>query len=170
MSFKNSLVASLVLLHLLSVALFIWADWPERTPRRLQTVLRIYQNFSGSFRDYAFFAPAVGTDLKAGFLLEKSTGRESRFINFLAAGTEVRFRYNCILLASMRDQRARDLFAQSWSALVLGANPDMDRVTVMVKEFVLPSLRDFRRGQRPRWEAIYAGKFGRRDIHVDEHL
>ncbi len=159
---KEIFITFLVLLHLSSVVIFIWADWPERSPRELNVALRTYQNLSGTFRDYAFFAPRVGNDIKAGFLLEDSTG-SSRLVNFLADNREVNFRYNCIILACMRDIRGRDLFAQSWSALMLGANPDANKATVMVKEFSMPPMEEYRQGKRPRWELLYVGEFTRRD-------
>ena len=159
---KEIIITFLVFFHLCSVMIFIWADWPERSPRDLNKFLRTYQNLSGTFRDYAFFAPAIGNDIKAGFLLADASGN-SRLVNFLADNREVNFRYNCIILACMRDIRGRDLFAQSWSALLLGTNPDAENVTVMVKEFTLPSMEEYSRGKRPQWELLYVGEFARRD-------
>jgi hypothetical protein len=159
-SVGSVLAACLALLHLLTVVLFIWADWPERTPRELNAALRTYQNLSGTFRDYAFFAPAVGSDLKAAFVLQEAGGG-SRLVPFLSDNKEVAFRYNCIILACMRDVRGRDLFAQSWAALVLGAEPQVERVGVVVKEYSLPPMAAYRDGRRPRWETIYLGDFAR---------
>jgi len=157
---KEIVITFLVLLHLSSVLVFIWADWPERSRRDIHIALRTYQNLSGTFRDYAFFAPSVGNDIKAGFLVEDSSGN-SHVVNFISDNREVNFRYNCIILACMRDIRGRDLFAQSWSALVLGSNPDAKDVTVMVKEFAVPTMEEYGRGQRPSWELLYVGKFAR---------
>jgi hypothetical protein len=161
---KEIVVATFALLHLLLVVVYITADWPERALRpALNIPLRVYQNLSGNFRDYAFFAPRVGSDLKTAFLLEPARGPAS-LVNFTADNREASFRYNCIALASMRDVPARDLFAQSWAALLLGGNPDAQRVTVMVKEYSLPSMADYRAGYRPRWESIYVGRFGRGNV------
>jgi hypothetical protein len=146
-------------LHLLSVALFIWTGFAEDSPGKLPGALRVYKNLSGTFRDYAFFAPAVGSDVKAGFLVTDTVGEET-FINFVAKNREVGFRYNCIIAACMRDVRGRDLFVQSWAALPLGSNPDADRVTVMVKTLDLPTMRDYRGGKRPEWKTVYVGQFG----------
>jgi hypothetical protein len=147
-------------LHLLSVALFIWTVFAEDLPGKLPAALRVYKNLSGTFRDYAFFAPEVASDLKAGFLVTDTAGEET-FVNFAAKNREVGFRYNCIIAACMRDVRGRDLFAQSWAALPLGSTPDVDRVTVMVKTLDLPSMRDYRAGKRPEWRTVYVAEFGR---------
>lgn len=157
---KEIVITFLVLLHLSSVMIFIWADWPERSRQNINKFLRTYQNLSGTFRDYAFFAPSVGNDIKAGFLLRDSTGN-STIVNFVSDNREVNFRYNCIILACMRDVRGRDLFAQSWSALMLGTNPEAENVTVMVKEFALPTMGEYSRGQRPKWDLLYVGEFAR---------
>jgi hypothetical protein len=153
-------------LHLVSVAVFIWTPFPEDLPGKIACALRIYKNLSGTFRDYAFFAPAVANDLKAGFLLTDAGGRET-FINFAAENREIGFRYNCIIAGCMKDTKARDLFAQSWAALVLGSHPDADRVAVIVKAFDLPSLRDYRAGKRSEWRTFYVGEFACRESRTD---
>ncbi|HEY3132948.1 MAG TPA: hypothetical protein VGL91_26085 [Acidobacteriota bacterium] len=160
MRITRALLVVAVLLHLLLVALFIWTGFAEDWPGKLPGALRVYKNLSGTFRDYAFFAPAVASDLKAGFLVTDTAGEET-FVNFVAKNREVGFRYNCIIAACMRDVRGRDLFAQSWAALPLGSNPDANRVTVMVKTLDLPSMRDYRAGKRPEWKTVYVGEFGR---------
>jgi hypothetical protein len=150
-------------LHLLSVALFIWTVFAEDLPGKLPAALRFYKNLSGTFRDYAFFAPEVASDVKAGFLVTNTAGEES-FVNFVTKNGEVGFRYNCIIAACMRgtrNVRGRDLFAQSWAALLLGSDPGADRVTVMVKRLDVPSMRDYRAGKRPEWRTLYVGEFGR---------
>jgi hypothetical protein len=161
MSITRALLVVAAFLHLLSVALFIWTVFAEDLPGKLPGALRVYKNLSGTFRDYAFFAPEVASDLKAGFLLTDTAGEET-FVNFVAKNREVGFRYNCIIAACMRDVRGRDLFAQSWAALLLGSRPDVDRVTVMVKTLDLPSMREYRTGKRPEWRTVYAAEFGRR--------
>jgi hypothetical protein len=158
---KTALVTALVLLHLVSVAVFIWTDLPSDSPDVISSALRLYRNLSGSFRDYAFFAPAVASDIKAGFLLEDAAG-QTTFLNFTTANREIAFRYNCIISAAMRDTRARDLFAQSWAAFLLGGHPQAVRVTVVAKTLRIPAMSEYRAGHRPEWETLYLSTFGRR--------
>jgi hypothetical protein len=162
MRITRALLVVAAFLHLLSVALFIWTVFAEELPGRLPAALRVYKNLSGTFRDYAFFAPQVASDVKAGFLVTDTAG-QGTFVNFVAKNREVGFRYNCIIAACMRttDVRGRDLFAQSWAALPLGSNPDANRVTVIVKALDIPSMHDYRAGKRPEWRTVYVGEFGR---------
>lgn len=158
---RQMLATSLVLAHVLLVAAFLWADPVRNPPRPLGAALRLYLNLSGAFRDYTYFAPEVGSDVKAGFLLEGAGGR-ARLVQFASGNKEVDFRYNCIIHSAMWDEAARDLHAQSWAALLLGNDPGAERVTVMVRRLEMPSMEGYRRGERPRWATVYAGEFARR--------
>jgi hypothetical protein len=157
------LLVVVALLHLAAVAGFIWTRAAEEAPGRVGEALRLYKNLSGAFRDYTFFAPAVASDVKAGFLLETADGPAS-FVAFRARNREVAFKYNSIIASSMRDERGRDLLAQSWAALMLGSHPAATSVTVVVEAFVLPTMPEYRAGARPEWRPIYAGTFARRDL------
>jgi hypothetical protein len=159
MPILRALLVVAAFLHLLSVALFVWTVFSEDLPGKLPVALGVYKNLSGTFRDYAFFAPEVASDVKAGFLVTDTAGDQT-FVNFVAKNREIAFRYNCIMAACMRDVRGRDLFAQSWAALLLGSNSNFDRVTVMVKALDLPSMHDYRTGKRPEWKMVYVGEFG----------
>jgi hypothetical protein len=154
------ILVGLALLHVASVGMFVWTDFVKRAPAdTVASGLRLYQSLSGSFRDYRFFAPSVASDSKAGFLLKSKTG-ELRMVNFASTNKEINFRYNCII-SSMRDERAQDLFARSWAAFLLGANPDADSVAVVVKAFIVPTMADYRRGVQPDWRLVYASEFAR---------
>lgn len=154
-------LASVAMLHLALVTVFIWTDVAEMSSGTVQRGLRTYKNLSGVFRDYRFFAPAVASDMRAGFFLEQRDGA-TEFLPFLADNLEVGFRYNCIIGSSMRNDKLRDLMAQSWSAVMLGSNPEAEKVTVVAESFELPSMRVFAAGARPTWKVVYAGKFDRR--------
>jgi len=158
---KSAAIVAAALLHLTSVVVFIWTDFSQNTNHWLFSVLRTYRNLSGSFRDYTFFAPAVASDLKVAFVLEDTAGR-STVTSFSAKNAEIGFRYNCIIASCLRDAKGRDLFAQSWAALMLGRRDGADRVTVIAKALVVPTMEESRRGRRPEWKTVYAGLFGRR--------
>lgn len=155
------LLAMLAALHLALVCVFIWSDASEASDGPLHRTLRTYKNLSGIFRDYRFFAPAVASDVRAGFFLEQPDGT-SAFQAFLADNLEVGFRYSCIVGSSMRDEKLRDVMAQSWAAVMLSNHPEAARVTVVAQSYELPTLRDYAAGRRPSWKVVYAGKFDRR--------
>lgn len=157
---RHWVFSGLAVVHLTMLVLFVWSGFAQSSPSTTASVVRTYRNFSGAFRDYAFFAPAVASDLRAGFILEYESG-ETRFLRFAADDREVAFRYNNIVAASMRDVRGRDLFAQSWAAFILGAHPDAVRASVITETFVVPSMAEYRAGERPDWTFVYVGRFER---------
>jgi hypothetical protein len=158
---RAGLLACLAAAHFALVCLFIWTDVAETSDSPAHRTMRTYKNLSGIFRDYRFFAPAVASDVRAGFFLERPDGT-STFQAFFAENLEVGFRFHCIIGASMRNDRLRDLMAQSWAAAMLGSHPDVSRVTVVAQSFDLPAMRDYAAGEQPRWKTVYAGSFDRK--------
>lgn len=150
--------AVLAALHLAFVALFIWTDFSEGDDSPGLRALRSYKSASGIFRDYRFFAPAVASDMRAAFVLRKADGA-SELVPLAADNLEVGFRYNCIIGASMRNERVRDLMAQSWAAAMLGLHPEVPRLTVVAQAYDLPAMADYAAGERPRWQTVYGGTF-----------
>jgi hypothetical protein len=145
----------------LLVVLFVWTGFPGRGSGALASAARIYQNVAGCFRDYAFFAPSVATPLKAAFLL--TGGQEkAEVVTFTSSNREVAFRFDCLVAACMKEERGRDLFAQSWAALMLGSHPRAQTATVVVKSLDLPTMAESRAGKPPVWKIVYAGEFARR--------
>lgn len=157
----HRVVALAAVLHLAAVCLFVWRGTPEG-PGEWRSIARTYQNVSGTFRDYTFFAPAVASDLRAGFFVEGEEEGRSTFVSVAARNREIGFRYNCIVASCMRDLAGRDLFARSWAALVLGSHPEARSTTVVVEAYDVPTMESYRQGQRPQWDLVYAGTFARR--------
>ncbi|HMN96695.1 MAG TPA: hypothetical protein PKC43_09645 [Phycisphaerales bacterium] len=155
-------VAIPIALHLAMVALFVFTGYPGDRRGLIADGLRTWRNLAGIFRDYTFFAPRVATDTKVAFLVEREGGG-SRVVTLDSPTREGAFRINCVVNACLRDERARDLFAQSWAAGVLGADPEAIRVSVLAMAFEIPTMAAYREGERPRWLPLYAGAFERRD-------
>lgn len=156
------LMAVIAALHLAFVVASVSTNFGRLPAGILKSTVLTYCNLSGTFRDYTFFAPGVASALKAAFLVEDTAGGEPTLVSFGAESREISFRYGSIMRSGMQDERGRDLFAQSWSALVLGNRPSAESVTVMVERMIVPSMEEYRRGQRPQWVPVYAGKFSRR--------
>jgi hypothetical protein len=110
--YRQAGISLLALLHLVSVVLFVWTDWLATPANGLARLGRSYLNLSGSIRDYAYFAPVVANDLRAGFLVE-GPGGKTAFIDFVSTNKEIGFRYNCVIASGMRNEKQRDLLAQS---------------------------------------------------------
>ncbi len=151
-------VAALAFLHLLSVVAVLWAHAGQGASTAAAT-LRFYRSFTGTFRDYTFFAPDIASDYKAAFLVEDKTG--STLVRLGGDHREISLRYDALIAACMSKDAGRDLFARSWAALLLGAHPNATRVTVMVSRLAIPRMGDYRAGLRPTWANVYAGEFDR---------
>lgn len=154
-------MAVLAILHLVSVAGVLLVN-TGRGSSAVSAALRTYQSFAGTWRDYAFFAPDVASDYKAGFVLDDDAGTSSTLVDLGGASREISFRYDSMIASCMADAGGREVFAQSWAALLLGARPDAARVTVMVKRLNMPGMAAYRAGRRAAWEIVYAGTFDRR--------
>lgn len=153
------LLALFAFLHLTLVAAFLWGD-PGRG-FAAESALHVYQSLSGTWRDYAYFAPGVSSDYKAAFLLDRA-GMGSTLVELIGDNREITLRFDTVIASCMGDARAREIFAQSWAAFLLGARPDSAWVTVVVERLETPGMAAYRAGRRPVWRRIYAGMFDRR--------
>lgn len=126
--------------------------------------LRFYDALSGAGDSYGFFAPAVGPQLRARFTL--STPRGERFEETLEAGKsrEVGFRVGNIAgtvhIASKSTELRRALLG-ALAANRFGAHPEADRVEVNIEQWVVPSMAEYREGQRPQWRSLHQATFER---------
>jgi hypothetical protein len=154
------LLACLAAMHLAWVSAFVWTGFAEASDGPFHRALRTYRDLTGILRDYRFFAPAVASDLRAGFLLDYPDG-STEFQPLVGDSQEVRLRYHSLIASSMRNAKYRDLLARSWAAVMLSNHPEASRVTVFTQTYDLPSMEAFARGERPRWRAIYAATFDR---------
>jgi hypothetical protein len=124
--------------------------------------LRFYDALSGAGDSYSFFAPAVGPQLRARFIL--STARGERAEETLEAGKsrEVGFRLGNLagtiyVVAERTDLRRA--FLGALAANRLGAHPEANQVQVSIEEWVMPTMAQYRLGSRPRWHALHEATF-----------
>lgn len=155
-------MAALAVAHVAFVIASVSTNFGQLSHGPLKSAALTYCNLSGTFRDYTFFAPGVASALKAGFLVEEVEGEPATLVTFGSDSREISFRYGSIMRSGMQDERGRDLFAQSWSALILGNRPGAKKVTVLVSRMLVPAMDEYRRGQRPEWAPVYVGEFSRR--------
>jgi hypothetical protein len=128
------------------------------------TGLRFYDALSGAGDSYSFFAPAVGPELRARFVLTTSQG--SRFEEVLGAGKnrEVGFRLGTLAgTVYVMTQRAdlRRAFLGALAANRLGEHPEASLVTVSIDAWETPTMAQYRGGVRPRWRSLEEATFVR---------
>src|SRR4249919_2708079 len=126
--------------------------------------LRFYSALSGAGDSYSFFAPAVGPQLRARFVL--STPQGARFEETLEDGKsrEVGFRLGNLagtvyVVAKRTDLRRA--FLGALAASRLATHPEANRVRVSIEAWEMPTMVEDRVGARPQWRSLYDATFAR---------
>jgi hypothetical protein len=116
--------------------------------------LRCYGALSGADMGFGFFAPAVGSQMRAVFVLTDGTGHT--WEDDLEAGHnhEVKLRIGALInqfpVADQEEFLRRDL-AASWAGTLFARHPTAQQITVRVEAYDVPSRAEYRAGARPAW-------------------
>jgi hypothetical protein len=126
--------------------------------------LRFYDALSGAGDSYSFFAPAVGPELRARFVLTTAEGTRSEEVLGTGKNREVGFRLGTLagtvyVLTKRTDLRRA--FLGALAANALGAHPDANRVQVNIDAWEMPTMAEYRMGLRPRWRSLQEATFVR---------
>jgi hypothetical protein len=160
---KHLFVAGALSFHLTLVV----SGAAHLTPRLhgpVERALRLYCALSGAGDSYAFFAPQVGPQLRARFVL--STARGDRFEETLETGKsrEVVFRLGnlaaTVYLAAKRSD-VRRAFLGALATNRLGEHSEASSVQVNIEEWMMPTMAEYRGGARPRWRSLEEATFVR---------
>jgi hypothetical protein len=127
--------------------------------------LRFYAALSGAGDSYSFFAPTVGPQLRARFVL--STARGARTEETLETGKsrEVGFRLGNLagtiyVVAERTDLRRA--FLGALAANRFGAHPEASLVRVNIEQWVMPTMAEYRLGAQPQWRSLHDATFVRK--------
>jgi hypothetical protein len=128
----------------------------------LGRALESYATLSGANNTYPFFAPEVGSQLRARFTLINEKGE--RFVDTLegSSSRETVLRLSNIigLIADDdTDEDERRSLAGSWAGNILGRHPEARAVEVRLEGCDLPSMNEYRQGMRTSWTLFYEAKF-----------
>ena len=131
--------------------------------------LTYYRVVSGTDSGYAYFAPSVGAPPVARFTV---VGRDGRaLVDTLETGVtrEADIRVED-LIEVMTHRRADDAIrrkvAASWAATMFARHPDAEAVIIDVGNDRIPSMKELRRGEAPRWRSIFRARIARRSSHT----
>lgn len=126
--------------------------------------LRFYEALTGAGDSYAFFAPSVGPQLRARFVLSTSQGQRSVETLETGKSREVAFRLGnvaaTIYLVAKRAELRR-AFLGALAANRLGAHPEASLVQVKIEQWVMPTMAGYRLGARPWWRSLLEATFVR---------
>lgn len=127
--------------------------------------LRFYDDLSGAGDSYSFFAPAVGPQLRARFVLSTPRGERSEEALETGKSREVGFRVGNLAGTIYGAAKRTDLRRALLGALAanrLGEHPEADRVQVDIEDWVMPTMAEYRLGARPWWRSLHDATFVRR--------
>ncbi|WP_437283695.1 hypothetical protein WME90_33585 [Sorangium sp. So ce375] len=131
---------------------------------RLGSVVAYYSALSGADSGYNFFAPSVSALPWARFQVTDARGRVIPDVLESGANQEADLRVRSIVALFMieEDESLRRSLAASWAGKVLARYPGAASVTVRLEVCDLPSMQEYREGERPTWGLIYRAKLVRK--------
>jgi hypothetical protein len=140
------------------------AHLTSRVHGRIGKGLRFYEALSGAGDSYSFFAPTVGPQLRACFILSTPEGKRSEETLEAGKSREVGFRLGNLagtiyIVAKRTDLRRA--FLGALAANRLGAHPEANQVQVTIEEWVMPTMAGYRLGARPEWRSLLDATFVR---------
>jgi hypothetical protein len=124
-----------------------------------------YAALSGADSEYGFFAPGVGSQLRADFEITGADGRQVSEELIPNLDREVSLRVGNIIgifWDEIDDEQSRRSIAASWAGTVLARHPGARQVKVVLRAYDLPSMAEYRSGERPQWTPFYQAVFVRR--------
>ena len=131
---------------------------PRRNPVR--DVAAVYTHAAGIEAGYEFFAPNVPDNYKLVFELYYPDGRVEYELPTVATES-VGLRISALLdnVGQTRYDDLRELMVKMLAYSVWRLHPDSNRVRAVLGFIVLPTPRQFREGQKERYEFLYAYDF-----------
>lgn len=162
MSRTHAALTGAACLHLALVICGAARVVPIPTWLPLGRAVETYREYTGANNGYGFYAPAVASEWATAF--EVCEGAPARCSE---AREEVPNREVGLLIATIdgmyMEDETRDLVAASWACLQFGRHPRAALVIVKPRVFDIPTMAEYRRGERPQWRTAYAYAFARRD-------
>jgi hypothetical protein len=153
------LISLLALMHfsLISIKAFRtplgWEEWLADQPHLAELVER-YTEVTVMQADYSFFSPDVAADLKVLAMVQDSAGRHT-VDPFDVANPEVKTRFLCSVLCFQNVPEVQELIARSWAARVYEKFPAAQSVSVRGLVYHLPTMREYRQGNRPYYQRMF---------------
>src|SRR5262249_49107670 len=124
-------------------------------------VVQAYAKLSGADGQYGFYAPEVGAQYRARFILQDNQGNTRCDGLDEATCPEARLRLGgsveCVFANGTAEQvpKLRKRRVKSWAAAMFTRHPGAVTVTVVVEVWNIPTMAEYRDGLRPNWISVY---------------
>lgn len=150
-------------IHLGIAALFSthWAV-DKSLPGWIDRPVKLYGAYTGARTHFNFFAPAVSTQARARFVLERADGRvvtDDLSTGNLEADQRIAMMFTFYGVAEIRPFLSRAL-----AVYMLDRHPEAVAVEVRVEALDIPTLPGLKAGKASRWVEIDRTKLTRREI------
>ena len=157
------LACGVLLLHLGLVS-FSAAYFKLSDALPFRKVFQFYAKASGADSSYGFFAPSVGSKVRALFDLVDTNGVMISNISFSSEmNREENIRLGGIFEEFLSDEADEEDFRQtlasSLAASAFSYKAGSVKATLHIQEFGPISMAEYRQGMRGDWEEIYTAKF-----------
>lgn len=123
------------------------------------TVYRLVGELTGAYNSFGYFAPSVASQVRVKLMNVSVDGSTNEKV-LMTGNTEVDLRLHT-MMGFFPVPEAQQLFARSWAATAL-ADPEVKETTVSVQVFELPTMAQYRNGERPTWKEFFRASYGRR--------
>lgn len=151
--------------HLLIVFIGAADFHPWSRLGRVGRSVEYYGNLSGASSGYGFFAPGVGSQLRARFVANEKQSSIAETSLETGRSHESDIRIGNIVGWFWNDQTDINLkrsLAASWAGKIFGRYPTADNVVVHLDTYELVSMEEYADGKRSYWKPFYQAKFLRK--------
>jgi hypothetical protein len=123
-----------------------------------------YARLSGADSFYTFFSSDAGAQLRPVFQVTDRAGAVSADVLERPLNREADIRVaNLVSLFWWDDEEFQYRLVGSWAHHVLARHPGATQVVVRTEAYHLPSMKEYREGQRPEWRRLDQSTFSRQD-------
>jgi hypothetical protein len=136
-------------------------------------MVRWYACMSGANSHYGFYAPNVGEQYRARFMLYDDQGLAWGDSFDDSNSPEARLRLGGSAASAFANGEAektparRERLVKSWAAAMFTRHPSAVSLTVVVEAHDIPSMAEYRTGLRPSWNPVYEARV-QRDSSADQ--
>jgi len=128
----------------------------------LFAVARYYRALSFANRNFRFFAPAVADDLRLSIVLADAAGNQREYhFEFEDGARESQLAARAMLDHASDSADRMDEFARAWGDHAMRTKPEVTAATVTIYRVLVPSMAQYRAGQRMHEQLMYATRLER---------
>ena len=140
---------------------------PEQSTSGIGKTVEWYGRMSGADSQYGFFAPEVTALYRSRFILQDERGATWSDSLEQAKSPEVALRLEGVVERAFSNGAAeesaerRERLVKSWAAVMFTRHLRAVSLLVAVEVFDVPTMAEYRGGDRPEWKALYTARVER---------